>query len=687
MRRSRQGSSLPEAPADYRLRVFDRRGGSRESIDCYTLRDFTFARDDQRLFAEGNHYCIYERLGADPRQVGAVPGVSFAVWAPNAEGVSVVGSFNDWHGLVHQMKRHGTSGVWEMFVPGVAEGDLYKFEICARSGHVFLKTDPYAFYTETSPATASVVYRLEGVHAWRDSAWMANWRAGEPWREPIAIYEVHLGSWLRGDDNRPLSYRELAAKLVPYVKTLGFTHIELLPIAEHPYEPSWGYQVSNYYAPTSRFGTPADLMEFVDQCHANDIGVILDWVPGHFPKDAHALAWFDGTHLYEHADPRKGEHPEWGTLIFNYGRHEVENFLIANALFWLEMYHFDGLRVDAVASMLYLDYSRPAYGDWIPNVHGGNENLEAIEFLKHTNSILHARFPGILMIAEESTAWPNISRPTDQGARLRLQVEHGLDARYARLHERAAGGAEGTPRQAHLQHHVCLQRELHPCAVARRGGAPEALVARQDAGRGLGSNSPTSACCSPSCTLTPARSCSFMGGELGQASEWDHARGLDWRSLENKANRALGWFFQDLNRVYRSEPALFEADFKSVGFEWLEVDNADESIIAFLRKAKDPRDAVLFAANFSAVSRPDHRIGVPYPVAYTLLFDSNAKRYGGFAAEAPARIVHAEEVHWHDREFSVRLTLPALSAVILKPAPPAAFLPRPMGNATGSPLK
>ena len=478
---------LPEAPADYRLRVFDRRGGSRETIDCYTLRDFSFGRDDQRLFGEGNHYGIYERLGAHPRQVGTVPGVSFAVWAPNAEGVAVVGSFNDWNGLVHQMKRHGTSGVWEMFVPGVAEGDLYKFEFRARSGHVFLKADPYAFYTETPPATASVVYRLEGVHAWRDSAWMAKRRAVDPWREPIAIYELHLGSWLRGDDNRPLSYRDLAAKLVPYVKTLGFTHIELLPIAEHPYEPSWGYQVSNFYAPTSRFGTPADLMEFVDQCHANDIGVILDWVAGHFPKDAHALAWFDGTHLYEHADPRKGEHPDWGTLIFNYGRHEVENFLIANALFWLEMYHFDGLRVDAVASMLYLDYSRPAYGDWIPNFYGGNENLEAIEFLKHTNSILHARFPGILMIAEEfDLLAQHLPAGRPGRAWLRLQVEHGLDARYAHLHERAAGGAEGAARQAHLQHHVCLQRELHPCAVARRGGAPEALVARQDAGRGLG---------------------------------------------------------------------------------------------------------------------------------------------------------------------------------------------------------
>ena len=678
---------LPESPADYRLRVFDRRGGSRETIDCYTLRDFTFGREDQRLFGEGNHYCIYERLGAHPRRVGTVPGVSFAVWAPNAEGVSVVGSFNDWNGLVHQMTRHGTSGVWEMFVPGVAEGDLYKFEFRARSGHVFLKTDPYAFYTETAPATASVVHRLEGVHAWRDTAWMAKRRAGEPWREPIAIYEVHLGSWMRGANNRLLSYRELAAKLVPYVKTLGFTHIELLPIAEHPYEPSWGYQVSNFYAPTSRFGTPADLMEFVDQCHANDIGVILDWVAGHFPKDAHALAWFDGTHLYEHADPRKGEHPDWGTLIFNYGRHEVENFLIANALFWLEMYHFDGLRVDAVASMLYLDYSRPAYGDWIPNFYGGNENLEAIEFLKHTNSILHARFPGILMIAEESTSWPSISRPADQGG-----LGFGFKWNMGWMHDTLA--YMSVPPAERKGHHgrltFSIMYAFSENFILALSHDEVVHLKRSLLGKMPGEDWEQFANLRLLFTFMyahPGKKLLFMGGELGQATEWEHSRGLEWRSLENKANRALGWFFLDLNRVYQSEPALFEADFKSVGFEWLEVDNADESIIAFLRKAKDPRDAVLFAANFSAVSRPDHRIGVPYPVAYTLLFDSNAKRYGGFAAEAPARIVRAEEVHSHDREFSVRLTLPALSAVILKPAPHAAFLPQPTGNATGSQLK
>ncbi len=478
---------LPVAPADWRLRVFTADGGSKEIVDPYTLIDFTFGAQDRHLFAEGNHYRLYRKLGAHPRTVRGIEGVTFAVWAPNAEGVGVVGAFNGWNGLVHQMKRHSASGVWEIFVPGAAEGDVYKFEIRARNGHVFLKTDPFASRAEVPPATGSVVHNLDGVHDWRDAGWLEARRNGKPWEQPIAIYEVHLGSWMQGPGGRRLSYSEVAAKLVPYVKTLGFTHIELLPIAEHPYEPSWGYQVSHFYAPTSRFGPPEELMEFIDLCHENGIGVILDWVPGHFPKDAHALAWFDGTHLFEHADPRRGEHPDWGTLIFNYGRHEVENFLIANALFWLEVYHFDGLRVDAVASMLYLDYSRPAHSGWIPNAYGGKENLEAIEFLKHTNSILHARFPGILMIAEEfDFLAERLAADRPGRARLRLQVEHGLDARCARLLQRAAGGAQVASRQAHLQHRLCLQRELRAVAVARRGGAPEALAARQDAGRGLG---------------------------------------------------------------------------------------------------------------------------------------------------------------------------------------------------------
>ena len=664
---------LPEVPADYRLRVFERGGASRELVDPYGFREFSFGAEDQHLFGAGNHYNIYRKLGAHPRTVNGAAGVGLAVWAPNAEGVGVVGPFNGWNGLVHQMKRLGVSGVWETFVPGLAEGDLYKFEIRSPNGHVFLKTDPYASYAEVPPATASVVCELRGAHAWRDRDWMEKRRAGNPWRQPIAVYEVHLGSWMRDRDNRPLTYRELAAKLVPYVKGLGFTHIELLPIAEHPYEPSWGYQVSNFYAPTSRFGAPADLMEFVDQCHEAGIGVILDWVPGHFPKDAHALAWFDGTHLYEHDDPRKGEHPDWGTLIFNYGRHEVENFLIANALFWLEVYHFDGLRVDAVASMLYLDYSRPKYGGWIPNVHGGNENLEAIEFLKHTNSVLHARFPGVLMIAEESTSWPKVSRPTDQGG-----LGFGFKWNMGWMHDTLAYFS--VPPSRRKEHHgrltfsimyafsenfilslshdevVHLKRSLlnkMPGEAWEKFANLRLLFALMYA--------------------HPGKKLLFMGAELGQEGEWSHAQALQWDSLKQKANRSLGWFIQDLNCLYRAEGALHEADFTAAGFEWLEVDNADESVIAFLRKGRDPRDSVLFAANFSDISRPKHRIGVPYPVTYTELFDTAAKRYGGFGGPSSSpRVLHAEEIACHGRDFSICLTLPALSAVILKPAPPPA---------------
>ncbi|HYN39524.1 MAG TPA: 1,4-alpha-glucan branching enzyme, partial [Rhodospirillales bacterium] len=403
-------------PGRYRLHLAAPGRAAAVARDPYGFGEaaFAFSALDEHLFAAGNHYRIFDRLGAHSRSVDGIAGTGFAVWAPNAKAVSLVGPFNAWDGRRQPMSRRRL-GVWEIFVPGLPLGARYNYAVLAADGVRRLKTDPYAFATEVPPAKASVAAALDGVHTWRDEGWMRRRSEQQAWREPIAIYEVHLGSWRRGPRNALPSYRDLARSLVPYVKDMGFTHIELLPVAEHPYEPSWGYQVSNFFAPTARFGGPEDLMAFVDACHEAEIGVILDWVPGHFPKDDYALAQFDGTCLYEHADPRKGEHRGWGTLIFNYGRHEVENFLIANALFWLETYHFDGLRVDAVASMLYLDYSRPNPGDWIPNVHGGRENLEAIEFLKHTNVVVHQHFPGVLMIAEESTAWPGVSAPVDCG--------------------------------------------------------------------------------------------------------------------------------------------------------------------------------------------------------------------------------------------------------------------------------
>ncbi len=660
---------LPAVPRGYRLRVFDADGGARAIIDPYAVRDFTFTADDQHLFGAGNHYRIYEKLGAHPRRVDAADGVTFAAWAPAAEGVSVVGPFNGWNGLTHQMTRHGVSGVWEIFVPGVGEGALYQFEIRARGGHVLRKSDPYAVRTEIPPATASVVHRLEGLHQWRDAAWLERRRRGNPWTQPIAIYEVHLGSWLRGPGGRQLSYREAAAKLAPYVKTLGFTHIELMPIAEHPYEPSWGYQISHFYAPTARFGAPEDLMEFIDVCHEHGVGVILDWVPGHFPKDAHALAWFDGSHLYEHADPRLGEHPDWGTLIFNYGRHEVENFLIANALFWLETYHFDGLRVDAVASMLYLDYSRPASGDWIPNVYGGRENLDAIEFLKHTNTVVHARFPGVLMIAEESTAWPNVSRPTHLGG-----LGFGFKWNMGWMHDTLA--YLSTPPVHRSQHHgqltFSIMYAFSENFILALSHDEVVHLKRSLLGKMPGAAWEKFANLRLLFTFMyahPGKKLLFMGGELGQESEWSHAAQLEWRALEKKPNRGLSWLLRDLNRFYRDQPPLHEVDFKPDGFEWLEVDNGEESIIAFLRKGRDPRHVLLFAANFSAISRPGHRIGVPYPVSYALLFDSNARAYGGGGAPPGQAVIHAEEIPCHGRDFSIRITLPALSAVILEPAP------------------
>ena len=605
-------TTLPDiAPGDgYRLCVRDIGGHRGVFLDPYAFTDFTFSDFDLHLFGAGNHYRINEKLGAHPRSASGVPGVGFALWAPNADGVSVVGPFNAWEGRRHQMKRHGLSGVWEIFVPELPEGALYQYEIRARDGHVYLKPDPYAFFTEVPPATASIVYRMEGAHRWQDDAWMERRRIARHWERPTAIYEVHLGSWRRGDDT---SYLTLADKLTDYVKDLGFTHIELLPVAEHPYEPSWGYQVTGYYAPTSRYGRPEDLMQFVDLCHQKGIGVLLDWVAGHFPKDAHGLARFDGTCLYEHDDPRKGEHRDWGTLIFNYGRHEVENFLIANARFWLEHYHFDGLRVDAVASMLYLDYSRPNPSDWIPNPYGGRENLEAIEFLKHMNVVVHAEFPGVMMIAEESTAWPNVSRPVEMGG-----LGFGYKWNMGWMHDILA--YMSTPAEHRKHHHgkitfglVYAFAENYVLALSH----DEVVhMKRSLLGKMPGEEWEKFANLRLLYTFMyghPGKKLLFMGAEFGQTGEWDHARALAWHLLDREPHQRLRAFVKDLNRLYQCERAFFEVDFSGLGFEWLEADNAEQSILAFLRKEKDPRNALLFALNFSAVSRPAHRIGVPYP--------------------------------------------------------------------------
>ena len=654
-------------PNTLRYRINATEGGHNHTfVDPYALRFSILSDQDCHLFAEGNHYQIYQNLGAHPCQTDGLRGINFAVWAPNAQRVSVVGTFNQWDGRRHPMRLRPGSGVWELFIPELNEGELYKFEILARNGNIFLKTDPVAFHTEVPPGTASVVYDRAGKHLWRDGDWMQQRARTNVWGQAVSIYEVHAGSWRRKPDGEFLSYRELADQLIPYVREMGFTHIEFLPLAEHPYGPSWGYQISNFYAPTARYGRPEDLMELIDRCHQNGIGVILDWVPAHFPKDAHAMAWFDGTCVYEHADPRQGEHPDWGTLIFNYGRHEVENFLIANALYWLDTFHFDGLRVDAVASMLYLDYSKK---DWIPNKYGGNENLEAIEFIKHTNAVVHARFPGVLMIAEESTAWPKVSRPTDVGGLgfgfkwnmgwmhdvLFYMQKPPVHRRYH--HDKlifSISYAFGENFILSLSHDEVVH--LKKSLLGKMPGTEKEQLANL---RVLYAYM----------YAHPGKKLLFMGCEFGQSGEWNHDAQLEWTLARQPGHQGLQRFLAALNRLYAREPALHQMDFHGAGFDWIDPNGAETNVLAFQRKARDPRDAILWVLNFSDQPRPNYRIGVPYPVAYRELLNSDAREYSGTGMTVPGGTVRAEEFSSHGFAFSIVLDLPPFGAMALKPAP------------------
>jgi 1,4-alpha-glucan branching enzyme len=641
-------------------------GQTRIFEDPYAFAFSILGDQDCYLFAEGNHYRIFEKLGAHVCAVKGVTGVNFAVWAPNAQRVSVVGGFNHWDGRRHPMRLRPGSGIWELFVPDLGEGDLYKFEILARNGNLFLKIDPFAFHTEVPPGTASVVYDPLGKHRWCDGEWMQRRARNNAWERPVAIYEVHAGSWRRKADGEFLSYRELADQLIPYVLEMGFTHIEFLPLAEHPYGPSWGYQISNFYAPTARFGRPDDLMDLIDRCHQHNIGVILDWVPAHFPKDAHAMAWFDGTCVYEHADPRQGEHPDWGTLIFNYGRHEVENFLIANALYWLETFHFDGLRVDAVASMLYLDYSKK---DWIPNKYGGNENLEAIEFIKHTNAVVHAQHPGVMMIAEESTAWPNVSRPTDMGG-----LGFGFKWNMGWMHD-VLSYMQQEP--VHRRHHhdkltFSIVYAFSENFILSLSHDEVVHLKKSLLGKMSGNERQQFANLRLLYAFMyghPGKKLLFMGGEFGQPGEWNHDSDLDWARLRQPPHQGLQRFVSDLNTLYAREPALHQVDFRGAGFEWLDAGGAETGVLAFVRKARDPRDALVLVLNFSDAPRPHYRVGVPYPVEYRELLNSDARVYGGSGLTQPGGRACAEECSSHGFAFSIVLDLPPLSAVVLKPAP------------------
>jgi 1,4-alpha-glucan branching enzyme len=620
---------------------------------------------DLYLFGEGNHTRIYDKLGAHPITVGATAGVHFAVWAPNADGVSVVGDFNEWDGRRHPMHMLGASGVWDLFVPAAKVGDRYKYEIRTRHGAISLKADPYGFAFELPPATASIVCRPE--YSWHDDEWMEGRRAQDSWfKRPVSVYEVHLGSWARvpEESDRYLTYGELAERLIPYVTSMGYTHIELLPVMEHPYSGSWGYQVTGFFAPTSRFGPPEAFKAFVDRCHQAGLGVILDWVPGHFPKDAYALAQFDGTALYEHADPRQGEHRDWGTLIFNYGRNEVRNFLLANALYWLAEYHIDGLRVDAVASMLYLDYSRQ-HGEWVPNRFGGRENLEAIEFLRQMNTLTHAEHPGSITIAEESTAWPSVSRPTYVGG-LGFTYKWNMGwmndiLEYVKQ--------DPIHRRWHHRHvtfsliYAFSENFILPFShdeVVHGKGSMFGKVPGDDWQKAA-----TLRALYGFMYVHPGKKLMFMGSEFGQGREWNYDQSLDWHLLDTPVHAGIRQFVTDLNHVYSAEAALHEQDFDGHGFEWIDCNDNENSVVSLIRRASSG-EIVVAVLNFTPVPRDGYRIGVPIAGAYDELINSDAEVYGG-GNLGNGGVVFTEALPSHGHPQSLRLNLPPLGCLLLKP--------------------
>lgn len=651
-------SKTDEVPR-YRLR-FTREGESWEEEDPYRFPSM-LGELDRHLIGEGRHMRLYEVLGAHPMSFDGVAGTRFAVWAPNASRVSVVGHFNHWDGRRHPMRLHPGIGVWEIFIPDVRAGETYKYEIIGARGEVLpLKADPLGFASELPPATASVIHGLP-EHEWRDERWMQGRSARNDRGAPISIYEVHLGSWRRREDGGYLSYAELADTLIPYVKELGFTHIECLPVSEHPFSGSWGYQPIGLYAPSSRFGAPEGFAYFVDRCHEEGLGVIIDWVPAHFPSDAHGLANFDGTALYEHADPRRGFHRDWNTLIYNFGRREVANFLTANALFWLDRYHVDGLRVDAVASMLYLDYSREP-GDWVPNIHGGNENLEAIAFLRDTNIALFSRHEGATSIAEESTAFPGVSRPVYAGG-----LGFGYKWNMGWMHDTLDYiGREPVYRRHHHNqmtfglHYAFSENFILPLSHDEVVHGKGSLIGRMPGDR-------WQKFANLRAYLTfmwthPGKKLLFMGGEFAQEREWNHDQGLDWHHLDDPMHRGVSELIRDLNALYRNHPALHEFDCDPMGFEWIDASNPDISVFIFLRKASDAPPMVV-ACNFTPVVREDFRIGLPHGGQWREVLNSDHPRYGG--SGILNETVQAEEEPWHGRPASVRLRLPPLASIVL----------------------
>lgn len=649
-----------EVAGYYQVEWCDRHNNTKTQYDPYCFAP-QLGELDIHLFSEGQHWNIYQHLGAHPHRVDGIDGVLFATWAPSAERVSVVGDFNDWDGRHHPMRVRGGSGLWEIFIPGITVGAFYKFEIRNRaSASVQLKTDPYGQAFELRPQTSSIV-TAPSTYAWRDNAWMEQ-RATWNWEQsPVSIYEVHLGSWRRGWAGEFLNYRELAHQLVDYVKPLGFTHIEVLPVSEHPLDDSWGYQTTGYYAPTSRFGTPDDFRYFVDYLHTHNIGIILDWVPAHFPKDAHALARFDGSALYEHEDPRLGEHRDWGTLIYNYGRNEVRNFLLANALFWLKEYHIDGLRVDAVASMLHLDYSRNA-GEWIPNIYGGNENLEAMAFLQQLNVLCHGQHPGAMVIAEESTSWPQVTRPTWVGG-LGFSMKWNMGWMHDTLEYMSK---EPIHRQYHhneltfgMMYAFTENFQLpfsHDEVVHGKGSMIKKMP---------GDDWQKFANLRLLYTYMytyPGSKLLFMGSEFGQWSEWAHKGTLEWHLLDYDRHQGLKALVGDLNHHYRNLSALHKWNYRGDGFEWIDCHDSTQSIISYLRKSDD--GFVLVVLNFTPVPRINYRIGVPVAGAYEEILNSDSSYYGG-SNTGNGNSLHTQPIPWMNHSQSLEINLPPLGALLL----------------------
>lgn len=641
--------------------------GKKGSKDKPTTQDsFSLLTDfDIHLFKSGKHFKLYEKLGAHLSTFNGEKGTYFAVWAPNARGVSVIGNFNHWTDGQHKLfPRWDESGIWEGFFPSIGKGEVYKYAIHSNSGDYLEKADPFACYAETPPKTASVVW--DASHSWKDKTWLEKRKKLAAKPKPYSVYEIHFGSWRRKveEGNRSLSYKEMAVELVQYVKDLGFTHVEFLPVMEHPFFGSWGYQLTGYFAPSSRFGAPEEFMELVDAFHQEDIGVILDWVPSHFPGDAHGLFRFDGTHLFEHADPRKGFHPDWSSYIYNYGRPEVRSFLISNALFWLEHYHIDGLRVDAVASMLYLDYSRKA-GEWIPNEHGGNENLEAVAFLKEFNEVVYGTFPDVLTIAEESTAWPGVSKPTYLGG-----LGFGQKWMMGWMHDTLKYFKNDSVHRKYHQNEITFsimyaftENFMLPLSHDEVVHGKGSLLGRMpgDEWRKFANLRLMYAYM----YTHPGTKLIFMGGEFGQIAEWNHDRSLDWHLTDSSYHSGVQNLFKDLNALYKAEPALYRFSFEGAGFEWIDYSDRENSVIIYMRKSEVKEESLVVICNFTPETRNHYRVGVPMRGTWTELFNSDNQKYGG-SGLLNSGLLYTTPVKYHGKDYSVSLTLSPLSVMILK---------------------